>query len=362
MATDTLDLTTEQQLGNPFLKKTGTGTTELDLEGLGTALTQTAERVSQPITGPLPSLKEAAGAAGISRVEQRMGNSPDLLQLKSALGNAKGQMQSLQTQATNQAEALKAKGAVAMDSVQRLEQLQSSLTGVRATGAAAWQEAMDKSNESVAASNQRMSEVMGRLDTMIADVSKGMDFAKAHAIQSTAMGTLQAMTEAERNTVAQFGRNSPEHMDFVARKTASLQQSISGIHDAYMQLAAGVGTSMTATWGTAATTMATLVNYQEKGMVDVYAAAAQALPMYELQTAQLTMQIEQYKAMELNDMVDSMAGAAVLRYDSLSVAQLISDLAAARKAEQKTVSATLTNVPAHWSSRTPGAGTATSRR
>lgn len=328
-------------LANPFLKSTGTGTTELDLEGLGNALTQTAERVSKPIIGSIPSEEEAATALGLSKMQQRSlkagqstNGASDMLQVQSARQNALAQAQALQTQATNQSEALKAKGAVVQDSVQRLQALQTTMAGASSKAAEAWQLAGEKADEGVQAANQRMSEVVGRLDKMVNDVTSGLDFAKAHAIQATAMGTLNAMTEAERDVVSQFGKSSPEHMDFVARKTASLQQSISSIHDKYMELAVSAKTTMAATWASAATTMATLVNYQEKGAVDVAVAAAQALPLYELQTAQLNMQIEQYKTLGLNDLVDSMSGAAVLRYDSLPLAQLIGELAAARKAEQ----------------------------
>lgn len=323
-------------LDNPFLKKTGTGgTTELDLEGLGNALTQTAERISKPIIGNIPSEKALMRTLGGPFGTFVGGSNPDWMMMKTARENAVGAAQSLQTQATNQATALKAKGAVTIDAVQRLQALQTSLSGAASKAAEAWQLAGEKANEGVQAANQRMSEVVGRLDKMVNDVTSGLDFAKAHAIQATAMGTLNAMTEAERDVVSQFGKSSPEHMDFVARKTASLQQSISSIHDKYMELAVSAKTTMAATWASAATTMATLVNYQEKGAVDVAVAAAQALPLYELQTAQLNMQIEQYKTLELNDLVDSMSGAAVLRYDSLPLAQFIGDIMAARKAEKK---------------------------
>lgn len=350
-----------------FTKKSATGATEVDLNQLGQAVQQTAERVGKPIIGPMPSEAEMLATLQGAQVDPygnvlRPGqhvtgarsvseNPASTLMATTARGNMLAQAQSLEAQAANQKTGIEVKGAEAIASLDQLQRLQASAEQTKTTAASAWQVALDKADDAVKNANERMAEVMGKLDTMIGEVGEGLDFARAHAIQSTSVGVLNSMQEAERNIVSQFGRNSPEHQQFMAQKATSLQSSISQIHEQIGKLATEARTTLTGVWGQTAQTMASLVNYQEKGQVEAYTAAAQAVPMMELQTAGLMMEIERYKSTVLSDIADTLSGASVLRLDTLPLATLLGDWSMANAAEQRAnmpTNTVIVNTPASW--------------
>jgi len=329
---------------NPFLKAT-IPTSETDYEALNKRIQLMAANIREPVIPNIPSPRDTMKMAdpqgsyrnvGGARIYNKDQVSPVQQEALAARENLLAEAEALKRRAEMQATGLEMKGAQAISSMQRADAALQRHLEQSSASSAAWEQAVEQADEYVQASNQRMAAIMGKLDASIAEVGRNLDFAKTQAVQTQVAGAISEMATEERNIVGQYGRNSPEHTQFLASKARSMHTAISNIHAQYNTLSAQLDAQLAMGRAEMGARMSTLVNYQEKTHIETMQAAAAAKSQYALQEVELALRVEQFKALQMDDLVTSLTGASIFRLDTLPFLQYLAGLAEGAQLEAET--------------------------
>jgi|GEM_PF-7052280 len=344
---------------NPFVKTTGGG---YDYDAINKRIQDLSASLRQPIVGHIPSAKETMQMADPKGSYSAIGNtkiynkdlvSPTQQQALAARDNLLKQKEAMEKQGQAQGTALELAGASTINAMQQADNLALKLNSGYSAASQAWDTAVGKADEYVASANKRMALVMDRLDMAIQDVGANLDFAKTQALQSQVQGTVSEMVGAERDIVSTYGRGSPEHSQFLQSKSRSLQLAISNIHAQYDTLKAQIGVELAQGRSSAGLSASQQIGTAEQQHVNTLALAAQAKAEYAFKEAELALQVENFKALQMDNLVSSIGGMSVLRLDTLPFLEYIAEMKAANTpAPSLSIMEYGGGVPTHWSNTT----------
>ncbi len=254
------------------------------------ASTRKVEGSIAPVTGYKPAYT-VAGQRGTSST--LTGSRAATAQ--AITSSAEAQQKDLQKQAERSASALEMVGSATLSGVKSLEAIQGTIRQQVQSSADAFGAAAEKADEYVQAVRGRVTEVLTKLDDLNKNITKDLDFAKAHSMQASVQGVLGSMKAEERNIAQTYGTGSPEYAQFQASKRISLATVQSNIQASYATIRSQQADSYRNAFVDTATKMNMYVGYQEQQHVEMLKYQEQEQAAIALQGAQLDATIEQMK-------------------------------------------------------------------
>ena len=238
--------------------------------------------------------------------------------------DAAQEVQTLRQQANAAATAMEIEGAARIQELKHYDTLLGSVQTQRLNMKQYWDDAMVSADEAVEGSRSRMSQIMGTLDRNIDSAMLNWDSATTHALQTQVVGGLSEMRAEEMALRGQYGAESPEMQQFKERKMVSMHMGISKIHSEQTQMRSQLASTLAMSRAETGVGMSQMVNYAEKDRTAARIARAEGA-LYDLQGAEMEMQIEQMRTSGLSAYADLFDSIGAFQFDSLPWINLLMD-------------------------------------
>ena len=244
-------------------------------------------------------------------------------------------------------------GGGTIDYLQRLEKIKEGVTTRAGAARDAWSAPIEKADEYMQASRQRVSDVLDKLDDINSQIGKDRDFSKAHAMQASVQATLGSMKSEERNIAETYGVESKEYEQFQQSKRVTLGTVQSNIHASYQQLQEKQGQNYLNVVTEAYTKSNMYLGFQEQQHVDMLRYKADAQNAYDLKVSEFEVGMEQLRMAGMENLANWMVETPTFSMDATPLMTLLSDLTQTQAAQVQTDYALSTQRRA-TSSRTTG--------
>ena len=249
------------------------------------------------------------------------------------IANFKQQQQGVQQQANKAADALEMVGSSTLQGMQNLEAIQGTIRQNVQSASDSWGAAAEKADEYVKAARGRVTEVLGKLDKINADIGKDRDFAKAHTMQAAVQGVMGSMKDEERNIVENYGTNSKEYAQFMQSKRTTLATVQSNIQANYAQLQEQHGQTYLNAVSDAHTKSNMYLGFQEQQHVEMLKFQDEQRNAYAMQGAQLDIGIEQMKMAGMENLANWIVETPTFTMDATSLITAVGDLVSTSEAQ-----------------------------
>lgn len=245
---------------------------------------------------------------------------------QAAIGTYASQRKAMEQTAEKAASGLEVKGAATAESMQRLGVIGEQAEARRGAASELWAGAVGKAGEYVQATYARTKEVVGQLEGIFNSISEGRDFAKAHAAQAGVQAVLGSMESEGRAISEQYGQDSKEYQQFTERKQKGLATLNSNITTSFQSLSEAAGNNYLNATAGALEKMNMYSGFQEQQHVETMKAMAKSTEMYDLQTSQFLVGVEQLRMASMDDMANWIVQTPSYMMDALPVVNLLAEL------------------------------------
>ena len=274
---------------------------------------------------------------------------------QAAVSSFQAQIEAAQKQAANQAEALRTKGEATAAYAGNLASLGQGVAAGAAESIAAWNKYALTADQYLKDSAARMASVTQDIKNTIDQYAQTNDRALAHSIQAGSYTWLQTNKATERAIAERYGPDSAEYMGWIASKKSSIGAMVSDLTAQSWDRTQQILNTGLGALATAETQLATDVNLAQKNSLDALEASAAAGDQYRLQTSSYLMTLEAAQNTAWSDLADWLDQSPVSAVDAQPLlAQLLELEQTSQQQNANLNSWSLTSIPAHWQSGTPG--------
>jgi hypothetical protein len=266
------------------------------------------------------------GYQGALKLYKSLGGGPKQDEGAALLGQAKGQISTLQGQADKAAAGLELMGAGTEAYMRRLASIQDFADSSYQSAAQNWDAAATKADEYVQAARARVGETLAQLDAIHAEINADRDFARAHAMQAGVQSVLGSMKDHERDILNQYGADSAEYEQFVQSKGVALATMQSNIYNSYQQLAEQADNTYLMATNEAMWKHNMYTGFQEQQHVETLKYLSEMEYKYSMQKASFDLALEQLRMDGMENMANWLIGTPDFNYDAMPLTIALSEL------------------------------------
>lgn len=209
---------------------------------------------------------------------------------------------------------------------QRLAMIEGQVEDWRGQAAAQWNQAIQVADEYAMAAKEEVGVVLEKLDSLNAEIRQNRDFGRAHAMQSIAQAVKGSMQAGGRRIAEQYGKDSPEYIQWEMGAVQALSAAQSNIHATYQQMEEVQGKNILLATSEAMVKMNMYRSFQEQQHVEVLQAAAVNTAMRDIQAAQLTLSIEQLRMAGQESLANWIDASPVFFMDTGDLVTVLADI------------------------------------